>query len=355
MSFNTVNRILLSSQNSKFNNELQHAFDRLSDIEVTLSIFMDSISAAELQEDYNAALVVAESEEEVVDRIQLLNQKQASLPVYLVCAPQLETAVLNELKIAQIMFDPLPATEVVETISKQLQDRTKGQLRGLNLTSVLQLINMEQKSCTVVVKKTTERGELHMYAGEIIAATLGSMGGLEAAYSILGWDNVDIELLDCRHSVTHEIDQPFTSLMMEAMCRKDENSVADESLPVDFSSKKTVDHREEQSEKLADILRSFPEVVEFSLFNSAGKMTYAHGHRVRPPVAGYPEQLEQTAGLVSEELRLGQLTLMTINEADSLSYLFFSYENSRIAVGLRKNQAAGHFLMKFTAKAKSIS
>jgi len=352
LSLNTGNRILLSSQKSKFNNELQHAFDRLSDMEVTLSIFTDSIPTAELQEDYDAALVVADSEENVLDRIQLLNQQQASLPVYLVCPPQLETAVLTDLKIAQIILGPLPATEVVEIICKQLQDRTKGQLRGLNLTSVLQLINMEQKSCTVVVETTTARGELHMHGGEIIAATLGSMGGLEAAYSILGWDNVNIELLDSRHSVTHEIDQPFTSLMMEAMCRKDENSIIAESLPLDIPLETTVGQREEEDETIADILQSFPEVVEFSLFNSAGKMTYAHGHRARTPVAGYPEQLEQTTELVSQVLRLGQLTFMTINEADSLSYLFFSHENRKIAAGLRKNQAAGHFLMKFTAKVR---
>lgn len=95
-------------------------------------------------------------------------------------------------------------------------------ISGLSLPSFLQLLEQEQKTCTLLVKTDRERGHLFFQEGELIDAETDREVGIEAAYSILAWHEPTFQLGEARDRV-RRIDQSLTSVLMKAATRQDES------------------------------------------------------------------------------------------------------------------------------------
>jgi CheY-like chemotaxis protein len=129
-----------------------------------------------------------------------------------------ETQHLNtplQLGAIRILTKPPRLTLLMEAIKAAAQFEPAGMIRGLGLNSILQLLNWEQKSCTLTVKSDAGMGLLYLKQGELVHAAYRADEGLPAAYEILCWDRPDIEFVDtCR--VERTIDVPLTELLMNA-------------------------------------------------------------------------------------------------------------------------------------------
>lgn len=97
-----------------------------------------------------------------------------------------------------------------------------GQVRGINLSSFLQMIELEGRTCMLQVSAKGRTGFLWISKGELIAAEVGDLSGQPAALTILGWEHVVIDInYNCVEKDV-EITTPLMGLMMESSRLSDE-------------------------------------------------------------------------------------------------------------------------------------
>ena len=120
-----------------------------------------------------------------------------------------------QLGAVRILSKPPRLTLLMEEIKAAALFEPSGMVRGIGLNSLLQLLNWENKSCTLTVKSEAGMGLLYLKGGEVVHAAYRDQEGLPAAYEILTWDRPDIEFVDtCRVEPT--IDLPLTEILMNA-------------------------------------------------------------------------------------------------------------------------------------------
>lgn len=94
-------------------------------------------------------------------------------------------------------------------------------INGISLVSFLQVLEQENKTCTVSIECGEEKGKLFFYEGRLIDAESGSMEGLEAAYDILSW-NTPTFVMEGFEERPDLISQSLTHVILEATTLKDE-------------------------------------------------------------------------------------------------------------------------------------
>jgi CheY-like chemotaxis protein len=109
----------------------------------------------------------------------------------------------------------------------------EGQLRGANLPSFLQMVELERKSCRVEVYRSFGggRGVLCFTEGRLLDAELGRLAPREAALQILGWQDVYLRICTQRSRCKPRISDPLMELMLEAARLADEKGQGDRPEP----------------------------------------------------------------------------------------------------------------------------
>src|SRR3989339_1437531 len=97
-----------------------------------------------------------------------------------------------------------------------------GRIAGVNLSSFLQMIEMEQKTCTIKVFTKKDVGRIFFLKGTLIDADTRSLNHLEALYDILSWTNIVIELEKNVSGKQDSINLPLMHILMESARHFDE-------------------------------------------------------------------------------------------------------------------------------------
>jgi YesN/AraC family two-component response regulator len=125
----------------------------------------------------------------------------------------------------QFFEKPLDMNVLSETLIKTLYLHPAGQIHGISTASFLQLIDIEERICTLKIKSGNKFGRLFFMRGELVAAEHGNTKGEKAAFEIISWDNSVIEIENVCTKNKKEINKPLMHLLMESARIKDENSV----------------------------------------------------------------------------------------------------------------------------------
>ncbi len=124
---------------------------------------------------------------------------------------------------AQYLEKPLDFNHLVNKIFEVLEtDSGGGYMRGIQLPAFLQLIEAEKKSCTLKLRSRGREGQLAFQAGRPVDARAGKERGLKAAYDIVCWEEVEIEMEPLARPVTDVLETTLLHLMMEAFRLDDE-------------------------------------------------------------------------------------------------------------------------------------
>ncbi len=91
------------------------------------------------------------------------------------------------------------------------------------LANFLQLINLEQKTCTLKVKSKNKVGYLHLIKGELVNAEAEGLDGEKAATRIISWQNVNTEVQDICQT-ERKVHTPLMHILLNSTCHADENS-----------------------------------------------------------------------------------------------------------------------------------
>ena len=110
----------------------------------------------------------------------------------------------------------------MENVNVTTGDGFGGKLLGISVHSFLQMVESEQKTCTLRVMYDGKTGYLYIKDGELIAAEEDSLRNLDAAYEIIGWDEPVIEIKDSVPEMDREIFEPLMAVLMEGFRLRDE-------------------------------------------------------------------------------------------------------------------------------------
>jgi len=107
-------------------------------------------------------------------------------------------------------------------IFTELQIDYGGHIRGISISSILQMLELEACTCTLKITAKKLIGFLWFKEGELIAAKSSTEKGKEAALDIISWNNVFIDIDYGRHEIKRQITSPLMSLIIESGQRGDE-------------------------------------------------------------------------------------------------------------------------------------
>jgi CheY-like chemotaxis protein/predicted DNA-binding protein (UPF0251 family) len=131
---------------------------------------------------------------------------------------------LRELGAVEYLEKPTELAVITDKIKQALAADTKGYVQGISLATFAQLMEMEKKTCTMLVKTDGKAGRIYFHNGELLDAQLGDLSGEAAAYVIFAWDDVDIKVEPARAQKEQRINVPLNHLLIEALRLKDEKN-----------------------------------------------------------------------------------------------------------------------------------
>lgn len=114
---------------------------------------------------------------------------------------------------------------LIEEAMAMLHGAAKGHIEGIQLSSLLQVLDWERKDCLCRVTCRGSAGQLHFHRGYLIHAERDKTAGTEAALEILAWEEARIEFLPSRETA-RSIELPLKELLMMAAQRRDEGERA---------------------------------------------------------------------------------------------------------------------------------
>lgn len=140
---------------------------------------------------------------------------------------------------------PFDTVKFLAQITGFLNMETRGTIRGIPIHSFLQMLEAENKTCTLNISTTTDTGYLYIRNGILIGAQTTECKGEKAIYEILVWENVTIEMKFLNPRLKQDIDKPLIYFIMEAFRKDDEKK-----------RKREVEPAEERDTKLQHIMTS---------------------------------------------------------------------------------------------------
>ncbi|VAW38175.1 hypothetical protein MNBD_DELTA03-1096 [hydrothermal vent metagenome] len=106
--------------------------------------------------------------------------------------------------------------------TKDMDKSYQGHISGISLTSFLQLIELDRKTCTLRLTSGNRRGSLYFVNGELWDAQSEDECGAETAMRIISWRQVIIDIEEGCPLTVRNIDLPLGFMLIEGVRRGDE-------------------------------------------------------------------------------------------------------------------------------------
>lgn len=184
-------------------------------------------AALRVLERASVDLVVTDLKMPEMDGFELvaeLSRSRPELPVIIMTAfgtPEIEKR-LRACGITNYVDKPIDFQALSKKVFDALADSASGHLRGISLSTLLQMVELDRKTCVVNVEADGRRGALVFRSGELLDAAVGTRRGDEAALEILGWDEGAIDLRPATAQRTRVVTHPLSELLMESFRLRDE-------------------------------------------------------------------------------------------------------------------------------------
>jgi len=205
--------------------------------------------ALSMLESQEIDLVITDLKMPEMDGFELvghITQQYKDLPVIIITAfgtPDIEKD-LRKLGNFQYLEKPLDFNTLEEKISEGLKHKLFGYAKGISLTSFIQVLGFENETCLLNVRSGEKSGYLCFNNGVIIDAGCRDIRGEEAAYEIITWKDVEIEIKKKFPKLDTTIDMSINQLLIEVHRRMDESQLKKKDsfiFPASFDSIKAED------------------------------------------------------------------------------------------------------------------
>ena len=124
------------------------------------------------------------------------------------------------------------AAELLQYAADLLDTDTSGTVKGIPIHSFLQMLESEEKTCTLQVDhRKNDTGLLYIQNGLLIGAETKNFIGEEAAHLILSWQETVVQLRYFNGQRKRQINKPLISIIMEAFRLRSEKEKEQEAAP----------------------------------------------------------------------------------------------------------------------------
>ncbi len=295
-----------------------------------------------------------------MDGFELLawaSRSQPQLPVIVMTAfstPEIE-ARLAKLNTIQFLEKPLDLGVLQEGISIGLHAGPKSYIRGISLATFLQLMRLEQKSCTLKITAAGQIGYLYIKRGELLDAVYAELGGEAAALEIVSWDNAEIEMDGICRRQEPVIDSSIEHLLIEAFRIKDEKSqrsaLADDPQKIDeppetgavegFVAEPAATQAgpletlaEDACKRLIGILNKHKAVQEYAVYDQKSFLVAKKPGRCCIQEFD-PAIYQHLIGVLESQFSFGSFSFMAINTSSRVGYLLLSSHGYQVLAKLK--------------------
>jgi len=194
---------------------------------------LNGLDALEVLNSQNIDLVVTDLKMPEMDGFELLahmNRDYSNIPIIVMTAfgtPEIEEKT-ESFGAIQYLEKPLSFADLADRIFDGLAAGTKGHIQGVSVAMFLQLVGMENKTCTLTIKTRHKTGRLYILKGELIDAEYDELTGKEAALHIVCWQDTEIEIANICKKKKNRINAPVSYILMEG-CRLQDENITDNS------------------------------------------------------------------------------------------------------------------------------
>jgi CheY-like chemotaxis protein len=192
--------------------------------------------AAELLRQEPVDVVVTDLNMPIMDGYRLIThiyERYPSLPIIVLTSLPPGEAQEKAMRLGalRVMSKPVRLSFLMDEVRQVGELRPEGLVRGLPLSSLLQLMAWEGKTCTLKVRSGRNHGHLYVKNGALIHAQHGGNEGHLAAMDILNWDKPRVEFVEtCRVEAT--INVPLSEILLDAAVMQDtEKAQEDTEMP----------------------------------------------------------------------------------------------------------------------------
>jgi CheY-like chemotaxis protein/GAF domain-containing protein len=193
--------------------------------EIRVRTALDGREAIRRLEEEPVDLIVTDLTMPVVDGFQLLAhvmRHRPSIPVIVMTAFGSPTTRSRVSALGPLIYVESRSIDLVEKIRTALAESATGHLEGVTLASFLQLLHLEKKTCSVRITSKEGDGLLRLDSGELVHAQCGDRRGITAAFQILGWEDVTIQLDAGARLGERTIDRSLEYVLLAAAELRDE-------------------------------------------------------------------------------------------------------------------------------------
>ena len=111
---------------------------------------------------------------------------------------------------------PVNSSNLLMHAGELLDSATSGTIKGIPIHSFLQMLETEEKTCTLQVNRQHDTGLLYVKNGFLIGAETKNFTGEAAAHLILSWQETVIRIRFFNGQRKRQINKPLISIIMEA-------------------------------------------------------------------------------------------------------------------------------------------
>jgi CheY-like chemotaxis protein len=319
-----IKNVLLVDDDRAMLLALQEGFARYADA-FSVLLAGDGVEALEYLKRQPVSLVVTDLKMPRVDGFELLATIMSNfpdIPVIIITGystPEMERLARKGGAVAFVAKPFLIENLARQIISMLRQEADGGTLHNVSSGMFLQLIEMEQKTCTIRLEGKTsgEKGVLFFVEGELCDARVGERQGETAAYEIFAWDNVSLAIQNDCTVRQNRINKELSSLLLEGARRADE-----------LKARRAPSHghrvRPRSEPSPGDALKGVRLKIERTLGTRCGAEDIIQDERW----ADRSQRISQSG----ERLKLGKLALAYIDQGDPRGYLLLPADQAVVAV-----------------------
>lgn len=223
--------------------------ESLENYEEIFSVILagDGQAAVEKLKENPVSLVVTDLYMPRMDGLNLLAyimENYPEMPVIIITGygtPKLE-ALAREGGAVEYIEKPFMTDDLARQIITLLRRESEGgNLTGVSSATFMQLMELEQKTCTMRVyeKWSGKEGVLFFRDGQLLDARSNGLQGEPAALQILSWEEANISIQNTCSLNEKRIDRDLRAILLDAVRLKDESGEENEPV-VDEESRKEI-------------------------------------------------------------------------------------------------------------------
>ncbi len=234
-----IKNVLLVDDDREMLLALREGFEKYRN-SFSVSLALNGVGAVESLRKNVTSLVVTDLKMPRMDGFELLAHIMRYYPdIPVIIITGYSTAEMEQQARESGAVGYIAKPFLIENLARQIMEMLRKETEGGTLHNVssgmfLQLIEMEQKTCTIRLedKSTGQKGILFFNGGELLDVRVNDLKGEEAAYEIFSWDQVNLSIQNGCPMQKKRIYSGMQQLILETARRKDEKDAAEAADPV---------------------------------------------------------------------------------------------------------------------------